>query len=315
MPPRLILNADDFGLTPGINRAVAELHRAGALTSASLMGTGPAFEKAVEIARANPALGVGCHLVFVDGLPISHPESIPTLLGGDGKSFRESLPDFLQALFRGAIRGEDLMRETQAQIQHLQRAGIDVTHIDTHKHLHSFPAVLKPVLYIAGRCGIETLRKPFEPAWSAELADNGLWRGLQLKAQRQFARSFDRETEPEGTRGLVPEGTLGIAATGALNPATLRSMLERLCTQPEGSVWELCCHPGHVDRELDLMHTRLRHARAAEYRALLEVIPEFSSENHAQPRLELIHYGNLGVAGLQRAAGQFSPFTGYEKVL
>src|ERR1700712_5771822 len=107
MPSRLIINADDFGLTPGINRAVEELHQAGVLSSATLMATGLAFEDAVAIARRNPSLGVGCHLVFVDGLPISHPETVPSLLCADGKSFRSSLADFMQAVMRGIVRPED----------------------------------------------------------------------------------------------------------------------------------------------------------------------------------------------------------------
>src|ERR1700679_3049862 len=101
MPPRLILNADDFGLTRGINRAVAELHAAGALTSATLMANGPAFDDAVSIAHAPPTLGIGCHIVLPDGTPVSPPESIPTLLAPDGKTFRISLIDFHLAVLRG----------------------------------------------------------------------------------------------------------------------------------------------------------------------------------------------------------------------
>ncbi|HEY0163191.1 MAG TPA: ChbG/HpnK family deacetylase, partial [Edaphobacter sp.] len=69
MPARLIINADDFGLTPGINRSILELHRAGVLTSATLMATGPAFDEAVAIASSTPTLGVGCHVVLTDGVP------------------------------------------------------------------------------------------------------------------------------------------------------------------------------------------------------------------------------------------------------
>src|SRR5271168_2982915 len=108
MPPRLIINADDFGLTPGVNRAIAELHQARVLTSATLMATGPAFDDAVAIARANPTLGVGCHIVLTDGVPASDPKSIPTLLGPDGKTFRPSIIYFIQALLRGKISQDDI---------------------------------------------------------------------------------------------------------------------------------------------------------------------------------------------------------------
>src|SRR5580658_4026345 len=98
MATRLIINADDFGLTRGINRAIAELHSAGALTSATLMANAPAFDDAITIAHSLPTLGVGCHIVLTDCTPLSHPQQVPSLLGADGKNFRPSLIDFLFAV-------------------------------------------------------------------------------------------------------------------------------------------------------------------------------------------------------------------------
>jgi predicted glycoside hydrolase/deacetylase ChbG (UPF0249 family) len=169
MPARLILNADDFGLTRGINRAIAELAAAGALTSATLMASGPAFEDAVAIAHAHPSLGIGCHIVLVDGAPISPPESVPSLLGPGRRNLRPTLRNFLPALFTGRIRAEEIEREAVAQIRKLQSAGIAVTHIDTHKHTHLFPAVARPLLRAAEQCGVRAIRNPFEPSWSLAL--------------------------------------------------------------------------------------------------------------------------------------------------
>ncbi len=313
MPPRLILNADDFGLTPGINRAIVELHRAGVITSTTLMATGSAFEDAVALARENPMLGIGCHLVFVDGMPLSHAESIPSLLGADGKCFRPSIHDFAQATLRRTISTTELARETSMQIQRLQRAGIDVTHIDSHKHTHLFPAIAETVLHVARRCGVRAVRYPFEPEWSAAVSHDRtpFVRRLQLKLLRRFEPGFRRliDTSDETTTA----GTLGIAATGTLDQNELRELLTTLAARNEdGLVYELCCHPGHVDIALGAENTRLRETREAEYRALLAVIPEIKQHLHAP---HLIHYGNLGVAGLQRASGQYTPNTGYEKVL
>ncbi|ADW68520.1 ChbG/HpnK family deacetylase [Granulicella tundricola] len=309
MPARLILNADDFGLTPGINRGIVELHHAGALTSTTLMATAPAFEDAAALARTNPTLGIGCHLTFVDGFPAAHPQSIPTLLGADGKTFRPSLADFAQAALRGTIEPDDIARETQAQIQRLQRAGIDVTHIDTHKHTHIFPAISAPVLHIAQRCGIPAIRYPFEPSWSAKLAQAPFARRVQLRILNLFAPSFRRIAREPALHGFLPTGTLGIAATGTLDAPTLRAILSAL---PPVGTFELCCHPGHIDSALTSINTRLRASRQQELQALLEVIPELSRTPDAP---QLIHYGNLGIPGLQRASGHFEPFTGYEKVL
>ena len=312
MTVRLILNADDFGLTPGINQAIEELHGAGVLTSATLMASGPAFAGAVIAARRNPGLGVGCHLVFVDGVPISHPDEIPTLLGADGKTFRPSLFDFVQAVLRGTVSPAHLAREAQAQIQHLQRAGIDVTHVDSHKHTHLFPSVAEPVLHAAERCGVRAFRYPFEPLWSRK-ASRGtsfvrqLQQSLLSRFEPRFRTLIDFNTDDKTT-----QGTLGIAATGTLDASTLRATMAALLRDADGRIYELCCHPGYQDAALEQQHTRLRRSREVEREALLEVLPEILSTSGAPA---LIHYGDLGVPDLQRASRQFVPFTGFEKVL
>jgi chitin disaccharide deacetylase len=309
MPARLILNADDFGLTPGINRAIGELHRAGVLTSATLMATGPAFDDAVAIALANPALGVGCHLVFADGMPVSHPESIPTLLGADGKTFRPSLLDFLQALFRGRISEEDVAREASAQIQKLQRAGIDVTHIDSHKHTHIFPSITRPLLRSAESTSVRAIRNPFEQAWSLALGHGSRFRRFQVKLLRPLKTVFDAQRQIRSADVLTTDATIGISATGNLNAATLREILQAM---PATGTFELCCHPGYNDADLARLKTRLRASRETELRALLNEVPRFLKGAEAPA---LIHYGQLGPFGALRSLGQYTPATGYERVL
>ena len=310
VPPRLIINADDFGLTPGINRAILELHQAGVLSSATLMATGPTFEQAAALAVSTPTLGTGCHLVFVDGIPISHPLDIPTLLGADGKTFRPSALDFAQAVLRGTIRPADLARETQAQIQKLQRAGVDVTHIDSHKHTHLFPSVARTVLHIAQRCGVPAVRNPFELAWArtASKPFTPFARRLQISLLHLLQPGFQALLPQQDD--LSTSGTAGISLTGTLTQQSLRALL---ATAPlDTTLIELCCHPGHIDSALDDHNTRLRASREIEHAALLSVIPQFLRTPGA-PRL--IHYGNLGIPGHQRATGQWTQPTGYEKVL
>jgi predicted glycoside hydrolase/deacetylase ChbG (UPF0249 family) len=309
MPPRLILNADDFGLTPGINRAIAELHRAGALTSATLMANGPAFDDAVAIARANPTLGVGCHITLVDGIPVAHPQSIPTLIGGDGKTLRSSIVDFTQAHLRGEIREDEIEREALAQLQKLQRAGIDVTHLDTHKHTHLFPAVARPLLHLAERTSIGAIRNPFEPTWARSLGHGGLLRRLQIYLLNRMQPSFHGLHQLRHGQVLTTDGTLAISATGHLTTQTLTEAINAL---PAEGVFELCCHPGYNDHDLDAVATRLRATRDIEREALLTVIPKITAQPNAP---KLIHYGSLGSLGALRELGRFQPNTGYEKVL
>jgi predicted glycoside hydrolase/deacetylase ChbG (UPF0249 family) len=287
MRAHLILNADDFGLTRGINRAIAELHSAGVLPSATLMAAGPAFDDAVEVARAHPTLGVGCHIVLTDGAPVSPPNSIPTLLGPDGRNFRPSLADFVQALLLGRIREEEVAREALAQIEKLQRAGINPTHLDTHKHTHLFSSIARPLLQVAERTAVRAIRNPFEPDWSLALDHGSHARRLAIRLTGCLRPRFEAHPQLRDARILTTDGTVAISATGQLNAATLGEILRAL---PADGTYELCCHPGYNDGELDRVATRLRAHREVEREALLSEIPKVLANPNAPL---LLHYGNL----------------------
>jgi predicted glycoside hydrolase/deacetylase ChbG (UPF0249 family) len=297
MAARLILNADDFGLTRGINRAILELHRAHAITSATLMANGPAFDDAVSIALANPSLGVGCHIVLTDGTPLSHPQSIPTLLGGDGKSFRASLADFFFAAAMGQINPDEVAVEALAQIQRLQGAGIDVSHVDTHKHTHILPQIARPILFACERSGVNAIRNPFEEPWSLALGRGNSLRRLQVRLLHPLRKRFEALPAIRNRRVLTTQGTIGISATGHLDRETLLAIVDAM---PDG-LWELVCHPGYNDRELDAVTTRLRVTREIERDAMLDI---FSSP---RPRVHLVHFGSLGSLGAVRALAQQRP--------
>ena len=286
MPCRLIVNADDFGLTRGINRAVAELYQAGVVTSTTLMATGAAFDHAATVAAYLPGLGVGCHIVLVDGTPLLPPGDISSLLGGDRKTLRPTLGGFVADLLRGGIREDEIEAEAEAQIRRLQQSGIRVTHVDTHKHTHMFPQVARPVLRAARRCGVRAMRKPFEPRWSRSLSRASLTRRLQLAALSRLEPSFLRCVLPNATEATT-NGTLGIAATGCLDAPVLRSTLGAALTHDEGNpVYELVCHPGYHDEDLARANTRLLLHREIERSALLREIPTCAE-------LKLMHYGDL----------------------
>jgi predicted glycoside hydrolase/deacetylase ChbG (UPF0249 family) len=287
MPARLILNADDFGLTPGINRAIGELSSAGVLTSTTLMASGPAFDDAVAVAHAQTALGVGCHIVLTDGVPVSPPEAIPSLLGPDGKSFRPALSDFLKALFLGRIRDEDIAREALAQIRKLHSAGIRITHLDTHKHTHLFPAVARPLLNVADSTGIPAIRNPFEPDWSQSLHQGTPGRRLAVRLIGLLRPRFEAALDLYHGRIRTTHGTVAISATGQFNAATLAQTLAAL---PPTGTYELCCHPGYNDGDLDRVTTRLRAHRDIEREALLSEIPRTIASPDAPI---LIQYGSL----------------------
>jgi predicted glycoside hydrolase/deacetylase ChbG (UPF0249 family) len=277
---RLLINADDFGITPGVNRAIAELHDAGCLLSTTLMATGAAFADAVALATARPTLAVGCHVVLTDGIPVLPPTEIPSLV--QGSCFRPTLGIFIRDLMFGRLNESEIEREAAAQIRKLQHAGLRVSHIDTHKHTHLFPAIVRPLARAASACGVHALRNPFEPMWSIQ--SGSLVRSLQLRALNRLHDPFFQQFDP-GTFATT-DGTLGISATGHLNADTLHHLLEIM---PEGT-YELVCHPGHVDAALGAVTTRLRHHREIERNALLTEIPH-ALRNYSD--LQLISYRDL----------------------
>ena len=291
MPCRLIINADDFGLTQGINRAIAELHQAGVVTSTTLMATGGAFHHAASLSASLPALGVGCHVVLLDGSPVSPPAAIPSLLGSDRKTFRPTLGGFVRDLLLGRICAGEIQLEVEAQLHMLQQSGIRITHLDTHKHIHTFPRVARPVLRAAQRCGIRLIRNPFEPSWSvaASRDRSSSLRLLQLAMVSRLLPSFLRVLPPDRAHATT-NGTLGIAATGRMDAQALRSILASAQSHGEdGAVYELVCHPGYLDPDLAGIKTRLRLEREVERLALLLEVT--ACQELASFRL--IHYGDL----------------------
>jgi predicted glycoside hydrolase/deacetylase ChbG (UPF0249 family) len=263
---RLIINADDFGLTAGVNRATAELHRAGLLTSATLMARASATEEAIELAHGLPTLGVGCHVVLADGEPQLTAREIPTLMEPRTGCFHSTLGAFLGRLLCGRISPSEIEAEAAAQIAFLQSRGLRLTHLDTHKHTHMFPAVLRPVLRAARKAGIRAIRNPFEPAWSRRATPAAPWvRRAEVRLLRLLEPAFRRIVEEEGF--ATTDGAIGVLAAGTLDVATLTALLRKL---PAGT-WELVMHPGYNDADLAQAHTRLLASREIERQALREL--------------------------------------------
>jgi predicted glycoside hydrolase/deacetylase ChbG (UPF0249 family) len=277
---RLIVNADDFGLTSGVNRAIAELHAAGAVTSATLMARASAASEAIEIARSTPTLGVGCHIVLVDGTPVLPPDRIASLIDARSGHFHGTLSAFLPRLLTGRIDTSEIEAEAAAQIALLKDRGVELSHIDTHKHTHMFPAVLSAVLRAARAAGINRVRNPFEPAWASRAtARASLMRVAEIAVLRRLRPVCLRIVADAGF--ATTDGTVAMAATGVLDAATLASLIGRLAP----GTWELVTHPGYNDADLDRVRTRLRASRDQERQALATL--------HQFPSVELLSFRDL----------------------
>jgi chitin disaccharide deacetylase len=283
---RLIVNADDFGLTSGVNRAIVEGNRSGIVTSATLMANAKASDAAIDMAKAQPSLRTGCHVVLTDGVPLT--TNLPTLVETPQR-FRTSLKQFAMAAVRKQISAEEVQREVEAQIRKIQSWGITLTHLDSHKHTHMFPHILRPLLRAAKACGVSAIRNPFEPlrSWPAGmvLGAPGLWlRSAGVMALQMFAAEFRRALKAEGI--VSTDGTVGIAVTGLLDQKRLLRILEAL---PDGT-WELVCHPGYSDFDLQAAGTRLTQSREIELSALISAEVR---EVLARQKVELISYADL----------------------
>ena len=268
---RLIINADDLGLTAGVNRAIVEAHTGGVVTSATLMANGAAFDDAIERARTAPGLSVGCHVVLVDGAPVSDHGSVATLVAhhsGESGRFYSRLSVFAARAVLGRFDLDQLVSEICAQVRKVQTAGVQVTHLDTHKHTHILPSILEALVKAARICGVPAIRNPVVPVNAIRIGQlagkPGLWKRYgQVRMLRGFAPHFERKMKRAGL--ATPDGVVGVIETGSFDGSLVRRMLENL---PEGT-WELVTHPGYDDEELRRVRTRLLGSREEERRLLM----------------------------------------------
>ncbi len=292
---RLIINADDLGLTHGVNNAVIEANRQGVVTSATLMADSQAFSDAVARLKESEAyrsrkLSVGCHIVLVGGNPTLPPERVPSLLEPGAAVLPRNFTTFAAMAMRGRISSAEVAAEATSQIRRIQEAGIELSHVDCHKHAHMFQAVLDGVARAASDCGIRAIRNPFQPPDSLPLSllveSPGLWvRAAETATLRRlYAKRFGAAIHSFGL--ATTRGSIGVTITGAMNPKRLAKSLSNL---PDGD-YELVCHPGYNDAALAQAGTRLLESRERELEILKS--PETRKLLGAQG-IELISFWEL----------------------
>jgi len=227
----LIVTADDFGASVAVNEAVEQAHRRGILTCASLMVAGEAAADAVARARAMPTLGVGLHLVLVDGRPVLPIVAVPDLVDQDGR-FRNNMVQAGIDFLRPRVRRQ-LEAEIAAQFAAFAATGLPLDHVNAHKHFHLHPTVASLVLEIGRRHGMRAVRAPIEPR--ATLRQIEVVRGFDIALP--WAKLVRRRLRRAGL--AVPDQVFGLAWSGALNKHRLCGLLAHL---PEG-LTEIYAHP------------------------------------------------------------------------
>ncbi len=234
----LVVNADDLGLTEGVTRGILAAHESGVVTSASMMVNTPGFADAVRRAAGHPTLTIGLHLNLTVGPPAAAPAAVASLLDAATGRFLP-LSHLLRRVFAGGVDAGHVARECAAQIARLQAAGVLVTHLDSHRHVHALPGLLQPIVHAARQAGIRMVRRPLESprlhpwrvgATLKKVAMHAVWRDEDFPAVLAGAEYF---------RGLACRAGRHFEA----------DVLETLNELPPGTT-ELMVHPGHADEEL-----------------------------------------------------------------
>ena len=234
---RLIVTADDFGLSREVNEAVEIAHRDGILSAASLMVGGPAARDAVARLRRLPNLRVGLHLVLVEGDPVLPGARIPDLVGADGRLRTDMVRLAVAIATRAKVRHQ-VAEEIEAQFGAFAAIGRPLDHVNAHKHFHLHPIIADLVFAAGRRFGLRAVRVPREPADVLRCAGG---RGSSAPIEALMARRLRRRADRAGL--VSADAVLGLAWSGAMTAARLAALLR---VRPPGVV-EIYTHPATSD--------------------------------------------------------------------
>ena len=248
-PPgrQIIVNADDFGESTFVNAAIIQAFRQGILTSASLMVTSEGFDQAVELARANPELRVGLHVVLLQGRPCLPPQEVPDLVDARGRFPENPVGTGIRWLFQPSVR-QQIRREVRAQVERFLVTGLALDHVNSHYHFHVHPVIFDALLDVAEEVGVRHIRLPIESLWpSLELDRSDLLRKLGYVAKFDLPSWCHRPRLAAARGFIVIDGVFGLFQTGNVNERYLLGLLRKLA---EGT-YELYAHP-RLDTEAGL---------------------------------------------------------------
>ncbi|OHT22160.1 MULTISPECIES: hopanoid biosynthesis-associated protein HpnK [Sphingomonadales] len=233
---RLVITADDFGASIAVNRAVERAHREGVLTATSLMVAGEAATDAIATARKLPMLGVGLHLVLVDGRPTLPPDRVPDLVDGDGRFRANMVRAGVDFFFRPAVRRQ-LAEEIEAQFIAFGATGLKLDHVNAHKHFHLHPTIAGLIVEIGGRFGLRAVRAPVEPPEPLAEVEPASPGRLADRVAAPWARTLQARFASAGL--IVPDQVFGLRWSGHMHVGRLAGLIEHL---PPG-LTEIYLHP------------------------------------------------------------------------
>lgn len=255
MTKQLVITADDFGLSTGVNAAVEKAWQEGILTNASIMPGAAAFEQAVKIAKRNPGLQIGLHLTLVHGNSVLSNDKIPNLVNTSGEFSNNPVKTGMRYFFDKNIY-KQLKNEIEAQIQKVVDAGIPISHIDGHLNIHLHPTIFAFLVDLMPHYGITSFR----------LSQERLRHNLQFDQERKLGKTVERfifgkltdQARPElkalGIR--YAEEVKGVLNSGRMTEEYILNIIENL----QDGLTEIYFHPGILpDTEISRRMPHYKH--------------------------------------------------------
>jgi hopanoid biosynthesis associated protein HpnK len=280
MDRRIVINADDFGISSGVNKAVAQAHTEGVLTSTTIMANMPAADEAVKIAKQLPDLGVGVHLNLSEGRPLSKDGCVDCLLDDNGSFALTPAKLSLLSIARRKIRNA-IRTELAAQIQWAIDNDLKPTHLDSHKHIHSFPIIFPIVCDLARRFEIAAIRFTLEPKQLLTMpwplpSEGGRKRAKTIRIMAKINRI-------QNSALLKTDCLLGVAHTGKIDV----NFFKAVALYNSAATAEIMTHPG-LDNGPKQKQSRMQ--RKGEFEALCS---ERTKQYFKDAGIKLVHYGKL----------------------
>lgn len=236
----LIVSADDFGLTKSVNEGIVKAHREGIVTSINLFPSGDAFDDALRLAGEMGLKEAGAHLALTETAPVADSKSVSTLVSPDGK-FHSGRNQFLPRFILGMVDQDHIYMELKAQMDVIAAAGITITDLSSHEHIHMVPGILAIFVKLAKEYDIPAIRYPHKDKSARPFALDGFYKSFVLTFfEGGMARVLDRSSirSPDHFRGFLDSANI------------TEDTLLRIVDSLEAGTTELICHPGFLSPEV-----------------------------------------------------------------
>jgi hopanoid biosynthesis associated protein HpnK len=230
---RLIVTADDFGLSEGINQGIIDCSRNGIVTRASLIANGPSFDHAVSLAKQHKELRIGVHLTLIEEKPVSNPERIRSIVRTHDANFYANYKQLIIRYFLNRVNPHEIYIEFEAQIEKILNAGLSINHVDSHQHLHMLPGIFSIVVTLAKKYGIRKIRFPCCRISRSNSVKETLVTLLGSINKSKLDGSFE-----------LTDYCFGLAESGNLH----KNDLLRLISDGNCNTVEIIAHPGYADK-------------------------------------------------------------------